>query len=90
MAQSYPYYIPVQMDGGILRKLFSNKKFKTHNDAVEAMTNKYKSLAEITNHNSFLTTQNAILEYTQEYQGRIVSLYTDGNYTLVSVPKILM
>lgn len=90
MAQSYPYYIPVQMDGGILRKLFNNKKFKTHNDAVEAMTNKYNSLAEITNHNLFLTTQNAILEYTQEYQGRIVSLYTDGEYTFVSVPKILM
>ena len=90
MTQNYPYYIPVQMDGGILRKLFSNKKFKTHNDAVEAMTNKYKSLAEITNQNLFLTTQNAILEYTQEYQGRIVSLYTDGEYTFVSIPKILM
>ena len=90
MAQNYPYYIPVQMDGGVLRKLFSNKKFKTHNDAVEAMTNKYKSLAEITNQNLFLTTQNAILEYTQEYQGRIVSLYTDGEYTFVSIPKILM
>lgn len=90
MAQNYPYYIPVQMDSGILRKLFTNKKFKTHNDAVEAMTNRYKNLAEITNHNSFLTTQNAILEYTEEYQGRIVSLYTDGEYTFVKIPKILM
>ena len=86
----YPYYIPVQMDGGILKKLFSNKKFKTHNDAVEAMINKYKSIANITNQNSFLTTQNAILEYTQEYQGRIVSLYTDGEYTFVKVPQVLM
>lgn len=90
MAQNYPYYIPVQMDGGILKKLFSNKKFKTHNDAVEAMTNKYKNIANITNQNSFLTTQNAILEYTQEYQGRIVSLYTDGEYTFVKVPQVLM
>lgn len=86
----YPYYIPVQMDGGILRKLFSNKKFKSHNEAVEAMTNRYKKLELITNHNSFLTTQNAILEYTAEYQGRIISLYTDGEYTFVKTPQVLM
>lgn len=86
----YPYYIPVQMDGGILRKLFGNKKFKSHNEAVEAMTNRYKKLELITNHNSFLTTQNAILEYTAEYQGRIISLYTDGEYTFVKVPQVLM
>lgn len=86
----YPYYIPVQIDGGILRKLFSNKKFKSHNEAVEAMTNHYKNLERITNHNSFLTTQNAILEYTGEYQSRIISLYTDGEYTFVKVPQVLM
>ena len=86
----YPYYIPVQMDGGILRKLFGNKKFMSHNEAVEAMTNRYKNLDEITNHNSFLTTQNAILEYTAEYQGRIISLYTDGEYTFVKFPQVLI
>jgi len=90
MAQNYPYYIPAQVDGGIFRKLFNNKKFKTHNDAVEAMTNRYTNLAEITGHNSFLTTQNAILEYTNEYQGRIISLYTDGDYTFVKAPQVLM
>ena len=90
MAQNYPYYIPAQIDGGILRKLFNNKKFKTHNDAVEAMTNRYKNLAEITNHNSFLTTQNVILEYTAEYQGYIVSIYTNGEYIFVKSPQKLM
>ena len=86
----YPYYIPAQMDGGILQKLFGNKKFKSHNEAVDTMINRYKKLELITNHNLFLTTQNAILEYTAKYQGRIISLYTDGEYTVVKVPQVLM
>ena len=87
---NYPYYIPAQVDGGILRKLFNNKKFKTHNDAVEAMTNRYENLAEITNYNAFLNTQNVILEYTAEYQGLIVSIYTNGDYTFIKAPQVLM
>ena len=87
---NYPYYIPAQVDSGVLRKLFKNNKFKTHNDAVQAMTEKYARLADITGYNSFLNTQNVILEYTAEYEGRIVGIYTDGNYTMIDMPQIIM
>ena len=34
---TYPYYVSVFMDAGILRKIFNDKKFKTYNEAVNAM-----------------------------------------------------
>ena len=33
--------------------------------------------------------QIAILEYTQEYKGRIVTLFTNGNEVEISIPKVL-
>ena len=86
----YPYYVSVFMDGGILRKIFNDKKFKTYNEAVNAMKNKYERLSKIWGgKNYFFDNQIAILEYTQQYQGRIVTLFTDGNEVEISMPKVI-
>ena len=87
---TYPYYISVFMDAGILRKIFNDKKFKTYNEAVNAMKNKYEQLSKIWGgKNLFFENQIAILEYTQEYKGRIVTLFTNGNEVEISIPKVL-
>ena len=87
---TYPYYVSVFMDAGILRKIFNDKKFKTYNEAVNAMKNKYERLSKIWGgKNLFFENQIAILEYTQEYKGRIVTLFTNGNEVEISMPKVL-
>ena len=87
---TYPYYISAFMDAGILRKIFNDKKFKTYNEAVNAMKNKYERLSKICGgKNLFYENQIAILEYTQEYKGRIVTLFTNGNEVEISMPKVL-
>ena len=87
---TYPYYVATFMDAGILRKIFNDKKFKTYNEAVNAMKNKYEQLSKIWGgKNLFYENQIAILEYTQEYKGRIVTLFTNGNEVEISMPKVL-
>ena len=87
---TYPYYAAIFMDAGILRKIFNDKKFKTYNEAVNAMKNKYERLSKIWGgKNLFFENQIAILEYTQEYKGRIVTLFTNGNEVEISIPKVL-
>ena len=87
---TYPYYVSVFMDAGILRKIFNDKKFKTYNEAVNAMKNKYERLSKIWgDKNLFFENQIAILEYTKEYKGRIVTLFTNGNEVEISIPKVL-
>jgi len=86
---TYPYYVSAFMDAGVLRKIFNNTKFKSYNSVVNATKKRYEALANITKHNSFFTSQVAILEYTEEYKGRIVTLFTDGNEVEISMPKVL-
>ena len=87
---TYPYYISAYIDAGILRKIFNDKKFKTYNDAVNATKNRYERLSKIWGgKNHFFDNQIAILEYTQQYQGRIVTLFTNGNEVEILTPKVL-
>ena len=87
---TYPYYVAAFMDAGILRKIFNDKKFKTHDEAVNAMKNKYEQLSKIWGgKNPFFENQIAILEYTQEYKGRIVTLFTNGNEVEILTPVVL-
>lgn len=87
---TYPYYISAYIDAGILRKIFNDKKFKTYNDVVNATKNRYERLSKIRGgKNHFFDNQIAILEYTQQYQGRIVTLFTDGNEVEILTPKVL-
>ena len=87
---TYPYYVATFMDAGVLRKIFNDKKFKTHDEAVNAMKNKYEQLSKIWGgKNLFYENQIAILEYTQEYKGRIVTLFTNGNEVEILTPVVL-
>ena len=85
----YPYYVATFMDAGILRKIFNDRKFKSYNDIVNATKKRYENLGKITGNNNFFKSQIAILEYTEEYKGRIVTLFTDGKEVLITTPKVL-
>lgn len=89
MAQNYPYYVATFMDAGVLRKIFNDSKFKTYNKCVNATKNRYEQFSKLWGgKNPFFEVQVAILEYTKEYQGRIVTLFTDGNEVNISTPKV--
>jgi len=90
MTQSYPYYIATFMDAGVLRKIFNDSKFKTYNKCVDATIAHYERLAKIyKGDNRFYKNQIAIIEYTEEYKGRIVTLFTNGNKVEISTPKVI-
>ena len=87
---NYPYYIATFMDAGVLRKIFNDKKFKTHDEAVEATKKRYERFAKNWGkQNVFYTSQIVILEYIAEYQGRIVTLFTNGEELKIITPKVL-
>ena len=90
MAQNYPYYVAAFMDGGVLRKIFNDTKFKTYNNCVNATKDRYEQFSKLlwSGKNPFFEEQVAILEYTKEYQGRIVTLFTDGTEVNISTPKV--
>lgn len=78
MGQSYPYYIPALIESGQMIKLFRDKKYKTHSEALKAL------MAWAKNHpKHFSVNQFVILEYTSTYTCKILSIYTNGNYTYV-------
>ena len=87
---TYPYYVSAFMDAGILQKVFNDKKFKTYNECVNATKDRYERFSKFWKEkNLFFENQIAIIEYTQEYKGRIVTLFTNGNEVEISMPKVL-
>ena len=68
---NYPYYILVYFDAGILRKVFNDKKFKCYNDCINA----YDKLKNNPNKKNFFKRQLIILEYTDQYEGKIVTIF---------------
>ena len=86
---TYPYYVSVFMDAGVLRKIFNDKKFKTYNDAVNATKNRAERFEKFGGRNFFNDSQIVILEYTEIYKGRIVTIFTNGNEVEISTPKVL-
>ena len=85
----YPYYVAALMDAGVLRKIFNDTKFKSHNDAVNATKNRAERFEKFGGRNFFNNNQIVILEYTEVYKGRIVTLFTDGNEVEISIPKVI-
>ena len=85
----YPYYVATLMDAGVLRKIFNDTKFKSYNDAVNAIKKRAEKYEKFVGRNFFSNCQIVILEYTQEYKGRIVTLFTDGNEIEIVIPKVL-
>lgn len=89
MSNNYPYYVATFMDGETLRKIFNDTKFKTYNKCVTATKDRYERFSKLWNgKNPFYENQIAILEYTATYQGRIVTLFTNGNEVNISTPKV--
>ena len=86
---TYPYYVAALMDAGILRKIFNDKKFKTYNEAVNATKNRAERFEKFGGRNFFNNNQIVILEYTEIYKGRIVTIFTNGNEVEISIPKVL-
>lgn len=85
----YPYYVAALMDAGVLRKIFNDTKFKSYNDAVNATKNRAERFEKFGGRNFFNNSQIVILEYTEIYKGRIVTLFTDGNEVKISIPKVI-
>ena len=78
MAQTYPYYVPAQVSSGQMVKLFRDKKYNTHSEAVNALAIWAKRHQKIFNENQYVT-----LEYTSQYQCKILGIYTNGAYIYV-------
>ena len=84
----YPYYVAALMDAGVLRKIFNDTKFKSYNDAVNATKNRAERFEKFGGRNFFNSSQIVILEYTEIYKGRIVTIFTNGVPTIVTEPKV--
>lgn len=72
---TYPYYIPVRFEAGILQKIFTSKKFNSVEEAEQAMlTRNAKPVV-----GNFLNKyQVLILEYSEQYKGKICVIYNFG------------
>lgn len=71
---TYPYYIPVILSGGILKKVFRDKKFITLQDVETSLFNRWKHLKSCNRLN--ITDQILILKYSNEYKCNIVKIYS--------------
>ena len=75
----YPYYIVSYFTGGILKKLFNDKKFNTYEDAWEALWKKMMRLDDVMKKNFFEKNQVMIVKYEDLYTSKIVSIYDNGD-----------
>lgn len=72
MKTDYPYYVAVKIDAGKLIKIYNNKKFKTYTECYNKLMHWLKVYF-----NCYMNGQYAILEYTSQYDCRIVTIITD-------------
>jgi hypothetical protein len=80
---NYPYFTAVYIDSGQMVKMFRDKKFKTFLECAEAIRKR-----SINHPNIWNDRQIAILEYTNTYQSRIRSIWTNGVCTKIKLEKI--
>ncbi|WP_296864825.1 hypothetical protein [uncultured Methanobrevibacter sp.] len=85
MKTNYPYYVPVYVDAGEMKKVFNNKKFKTFMDAVNALKKQYKHLEQIANRELAKDKQFVILEYTNIYSCKIIAIFNFGFDNIIYV-----
>lgn len=85
---NYPYYIAAIYDAGILKKIRfgvqNGKKFKTWSDCAEAIRRRYSKYPYSKNQ------QILILEYSDQYQSKIVEVCQGDNWNSISAPDKLM
>ena len=81
---NYPYYKAVTYDAGILKKIGfgvqDGKKFKTLSDCADAIKRRYKKLPHTMNQ------QILILEYTDQYESKIIEICQGDGWTSVATP----
>lgn len=77
--QSYPYYTFTQVHAGQMIKMLHGKKFKSLLECVETL-----SRWSVKHENIWKSNQFAVLEYTSQYESRIIGVYTNGDYAQVS------
>lgn len=86
----YPYYILAYFDAGILRKVFNDKKFDTYNDchnAYERRLNNYKKDPFCGRYYEAMSKQQyMILEYTDQYKGKIINIIENGHNHRICEP----
>ena len=80
----YPYYIAVTYDAGILVKLRfgtrEGKKFKTLSDCAAAIRTRYEKFPHSKNQ------QILILEYSNQYESKIIDVCQGDNWNSVAAP----
>ena len=85
---NYPYYIAVTYDAGILVKIKfdvqNGRKFKTWSDCAAAIKKRYEKFPDSKNQ------QILILEYSDQYQSKIVEVCQGDNWNSISAPDKLM
>lgn len=85
---NYPYYIAVRYNAGILIKINfdvkKGRKFKTLSDCAEAVK-RYQAIHSIENEQQIL-----ILEYSDQYESKIIEICQGDRRTSVAVPIKLM
>ena len=88
MGTNYPYYIAVSYDAGILRKIrfgtSDGRKFKTWSDCAEAIRRMYQKFP-FTKDKQIL-----ILEYSGQYESKIIEICQGDNWISVEAPIKLM
>lgn len=72
MKTYYPYYVAVKIDAGKLVKIYKDKKYKTYTECYDKLMHWLKVYF-----NCYMNGQYAILEYTSQYDCRIVTIITD-------------
>ena len=85
---NYPYYIAVRYNAGILIKIDfgvkNGRKFNTWSDCAEAVK-RYHARHSIENEQQIL-----ILEYSDQYESKIIEICQGDRWTSVAVPIKLM
>lgn len=92
MTTNYPYYIPTWMDGGILHKIFGDMKFKSFQEALNAVLYRHERLSDYYHGRDLLAEQQIVfLEYTGSFKSNIIGILNHGkdNLVFMGVPKKL-
>ena len=85
---NYPYYIAATYEAGILKTIgfgiYKSKKFKTWSDCAEAIRTRYLTRPHTKDD------QILILEYTSQYQSKIIDVCQGDDWRSVAAPVKLM
>jgi hypothetical protein len=73
MKTIYPYYVAVKVDAGQLVKLYKHKKFESYNECYDILYNWFTLHSK-----SYSNGQYAIIEYTSQYDGKIITIITEA------------